>query len=58
MPILSILKMNFLIRNSFLPTLFTITNNINGDLNILHGLQLVAPVSGAGTGNFEIYGDI
>ena len=37
----------------FVP-LFTFINNINGDIYMLHGLELLVPSTGTGTGECEI----
>ena len=38
---------------SFFLPLVVIIDNINGDLNILHGLELLIPTSGTRTGNCD-----
>ena len=43
------------IRNSFCLPLFTIIDDITGDLNILYGLELLIPSSGTGTRNCDIH---
>ena len=47
--------MDLHIRNNFFPPLFTMINDINGDLNILYGLELLIPSSGAGTRKFDMW---
>ena len=41
-------------RNNLFPPLFSIINNINGDLNILCGLEQLIPSSGTRTDNYDI----
>ena len=50
MAILPLLDIDLYIRNSLFPPLFTIINNINGDLNMLHGLELLILSNGTGAG--------
>ena len=52
--ILSLLEIDLHIKNSLFPLLFTIINNISGDLNMLQGLELSIPISGTGVGNCDI----
>ena len=47
------LEINLHIRNSLFPPLFAIINNINGDLNMLHGLEFLILSTGRGTGNWN-----
>ena len=51
----TLLKMDLLKRNNMFPPLFTIINNINGDLKFLYGLELLIPISGTGTRNYDIW---
>ena len=44
--ILPLLEIDLHIRNSLYPPLLTIISSINGDLNMLHGLELLIPISG------------
>ena len=52
----TLLEMDLLKRNNLFPRLFTIINNINGNLNSMYGLELLIPSSGTGTRNMT-YGE-
>ena len=52
--ILRLLEMDLQIRNCLFPPLFTLVDNINSNLNMLHGLESLIPKFGTGTGNCDI----
>ena len=53
--ILPLLEMDLHIRNGLIPPLITIINNINGDFNILDGIERLIPTHGIGTLNCDIW---
>ena len=54
MAIVPLLEIDLHIRNKLFPKLLITINNINGDLIMLHGLELLILSCGTGTCNFDM----
>ena len=54
MAIVPLLEIDLHIRNRMFPKVLITINNINGDLIMLHGLELLILSSGTGTCNFDM----